>query len=260
MIHWEVEKKKAGKALGKTREIFSLSSEHPHQPRVNSTLFFPVVKLCYQQCSWNGIGVNTNCARFAIHSQLFWDLLNWPSNICTGCVLECFGWWNFRKSGLNSIFFLDLSYCAALIWFTQVVHWHDPALPPLFGGGTKRVLLFLPLLWLTSCWPSVGRTDAAPDWLGSKNGTSECQGNTGTDRGSTLVHTMGTWEWERRERKRKEWDTIQSVHLSVTDCKQKVALCPLAGGAPKPVWSIGSCELQRYLGKKKTIWWKLRRR
>ena len=42
--------------------------------------------------------------------------------------------------------------------------------------------------WLTGCWPSPGR-EGASDWVGARKGTNECQGKTGTDRGSTLVHT-----------------------------------------------------------------------
>lgn len=75
----------------------------------------------------------------------------------------------------------------------------------------------LPLLWLTSCWPSAGWA-AAPDWLGSRKGTSECQGNTGTDRGSTLVQTVGTWrERERRKGERKsEMSSCLSISVSWT--------------------------------------------
>lgn len=44
--------------------------------------------------------------------------------------------------------------------------------------------------WLTVCWPSPGWADGS-DWVGARKGTNECQGNTGTDLGSTLVHTTG---------------------------------------------------------------------
>lgn len=42
--------------------------------------------------------------------------------------------------------------------------------------------------WLTGCWPSPGWEEAS-DWVGARKGTNECHGKTGTDRGSTLVHT-----------------------------------------------------------------------
>ena len=42
--------------------------------------------------------------------------------------------------------------------------------------------------WLTGCGPSPGWEEAS-DWVGARKGTNECQGKTGTDRGSTLVHT-----------------------------------------------------------------------
>lgn len=70
----------------------------------------------------------------------------------------------------------------------------------------------VPLLWLTSCWPSTGWA-AAPDWLGSRKGTSECQGNTGTDRGSTLVQTVGR-EGKEGERK-SEMSSCLSASVSL---------------------------------------------
>lgn len=42
--------------------------------------------------------------------------------------------------------------------------------------------------WFTGCVPSPGWEEAS-DWVGAKKGTNECHGKTGTDRGSTLVHT-----------------------------------------------------------------------
>lgn len=164
---------------------------------------------------------------FAIQSQLFWESLNWlagcPTDISTGCVLKCFGWWYLRKSGLNSIFFIFIILWAARC--TYIIYANSWITPPrAFFSCTQprwKFFLSLPLLWLTSCWPSVGWT-ATPDWLGSKKGTSECQGNTGTDRGSTLVHTVGTWgEGERvrrreREREKSETPSSRSIWVSQT--------------------------------------------
>lgn len=44
--------------------------------------------------------------------------------------------------------------------------------------------------WLEGCWASLGCTEGS-GWLGARKGTSECQGNTATERGSTFVHTAG---------------------------------------------------------------------
>lgn len=66
-------------------------------------------------------------------------------------------------------------------------------------GGDKSLKMGIPVFgvvawgWLTGCWPSPG-WEAASDWVGARKGTKECQGKTGTDRGSTLVHTV-----ERRQ-------------------------------------------------------------
>ena len=56
---------------------------------------------------------------------------------------------------------------------------------------TLHSLPSLPLLWFTRGWPSVGWAPEEFDWLGSRKGTNECQGKTGTERGSTLVQTEG---------------------------------------------------------------------
>lgn len=63
--------------------------------------------------------------------------------------------------------------------------------PSVTLANVNSVLCYIPLFWLTSCWPSAGWA-APPKWLGSRKGTRECQGNTGTDRGSTLVQTEQT--------------------------------------------------------------------
>lgn len=96
--------------------------------------------------------------------------------------------------------------------------------------------MLLPLLWLTSCWPSAGWA-ASPDWLESRKGTSECQGNTGTDRGSTLVQTVG------REEKQEEirW----SVTVFVMSSDERPKFCPLAAGSTEKdtfmesSWAVG---------------------
>lgn len=43
---------------------------------------------------------------------------------------------------------------------------------------------------MTGWWPWGGWGEAS-GWLGARKGTSECQGKTATERGSTLVHTAG---------------------------------------------------------------------
>lgn len=150
---------------------------------------------------------------FAIQLQLFRETLTWllvcPTNICTGCVLECFGSQHLRNTALHSISCYDYNRKNLLRVYSYVYLGTSSDISHLclsFRLTSHDVMSrekewgnLLPLLWLTSCWPSAGWA-AAPDWLGSRKGTSECQGNTGTDRGSTFVQTVGT----RREREREK--------------------------------------------------------
>lgn len=166
---------------------------------------------------------------FAIQLQLFWESLNWlpgcPTNICTGCVLKCFGRWYLRNGALNSdswyVYHIVGNACMQIYLYNLHKQLNNTSLllvcVDIMHHQDKKIVLLLPLLWLTSCWPSAGWT-AAPDWLGSRKGTSECQGNTGTDRGSTLVQTVGTGrEGERvRQRKKSETSSNQSIWVSWT--------------------------------------------
>ncbi len=170
---------------------------------------------CEHQLSW-----------FAIQSQLFWETLTWLlvclTNICTGVFWQSL----FEKHSPTHYFLLWLSYCGkylflicSYICLSTGGEISLESAPNDVMSREKEWGHLLPLLWLTSCWPSAGWA-AAPDWLGSRKGTSECQGNTGTDRGSTLVQTVGTRrESEERERERErksEMSSCLSISVSWT--------------------------------------------
>lgn len=110
--------------------------------------------------------------------------------------------------------------CFELFWSCYFLMANSPSLcrtlnkPSVTLTNVNSVLCYIPLFWLTSCWPSAGWA-APPKWLGSRKGTRECQGNTGTDRGSTLVQTEQTPTQREKEREA----------VSIMDSKQMVALC-----------------------------------
>lgn len=80
----------------------------------------------------------------------------------------------FEKTCPESV----LCYTHYTVWIKKILSHHNL---DLFYQS-------LPLLWW-SVWLSAGWVDIF-DWLVSKKGTNECHGNTGTERGSTLVQTV----------------------------------------------------------------------
>lgn len=152
-------------------------------------------------------------------------------------LCKCMFLYFMKISGFEIFFQIFVFFCSMfhkmfhLLYVSFVLNYPDPVVfyflmanlpslcqtlnkPSVTLTNVNSVLCYIPLFWLTSCWPSAGWA-APPKWLGSRKGTRECQGNTGTDRGSTLVQTEQTPTQREKEREA----------VSIMDSKQMVALC-----------------------------------
>lgn len=175
---------------------------------------------------------------FAIQSQLFWESLNWlpgcPTNICTGCVLKCFGRY-LRNGALNSdswyVYHIVGNACMQIYLYNLHKQLNNTSLllvcVDIIHHQDKKLFFF----YLYFDWQAAGHQQAGqPLLIGWAPGKGQANAR-GTLAPTEALHWSKLWEKEGRVRewdREKKWDVIQSVHLSVMDCKQKVALCPLA--------------------------------
>lgn len=165
---------------------------------------------------------------FAIQSQLFWDSLNWlagcPTDISTGCVLKCFGWWYLRKSGLNSIFFIFIILWAARC--TYIIYANSWITPPrafFFLHTTEMKILPFATFALIDKLLAIGRLDGHSWLAGLQEGDERMPGehwhrprlhigpHCGNMRGGRESETK-----REREREKSETPSSRSIWVSQT--------------------------------------------
>lgn len=193
---------------------------------------------------------------FAIQSQLFWESLNWlpgcPTNICTGCVLKCFGRWYLRNGALNSdswyVYHIAGNTCMQIYLYNLHKQLNNTSLllvcVDIMHHQDKKFFF----CYLYFDWQAAGHQQAGqPLLIGWAPGKGRANAR-GTLAPTEAPHWSKLWEQEGRAR---EWDTEKKVRrhpVSPSECHglQTEGSTLHSGSIWNPLWSSASRELKRY--------------